>query len=193
MNRTCSGVGRAAALALALAVGRDVSGAAAQATVLSESPAPAHTVHKSVYGKLESVDKPRNAVLMRSEANERLAWRFKAKVIAEIARFNPGDPMIVIYRQTRPNEKVVTAVAFPGAAETPIYVNVTGSRIALRSGPATDGVCSENAGPVNESTVPIDGLAEISDACWCCAPAGDSCAPTTKSGLGRAILVQCFK
>jgi len=101
--------------------------------------------------------------------------------------------MIVIYRQTRPNEKVVTAVAFPGAAATPIYVNVTGSRVALRSGPATDGACSENAGPVNESTIPADGLAEISDACWCCAPAGDSCAPTTKSGLGRAILVQCFK
>lgn len=188
MNGTCSGAGLGVALAMALAVDAKATLAA------TEPPPPAHSVHKSVYGTLQSVDESANAVLMLSEANERLAWRFKANVIAEVARFKAGDSMIVIYRQTRPNEKVVTAVAFPGSASTPIYVNRTGSRIVFRSGPATDGTCSSSSsGPFNESTVPADGLAEISDACWCCAPAGDTCTPTTKSGLGRAFLVQCFK
>jgi hypothetical protein len=42
-------------------------------------------------------------------------------------------------------------------------------------------------------SVPSGGLAEVLDACWCCAPDGQSCSPTTKSGLGRAILVSCFE
>ena len=33
--------------------------------------------HKSVYGKLQSVDKGQNAVLMKSNTGERLTWRFE--------------------------------------------------------------------------------------------------------------------
>ena len=29
--------------------------------------------------------------------------------------------------------------------------------------------------------------------CWCCAPSGQTCTPGNKTGLGRALLVQCFK
>ncbi len=120
----------------------------------------------SGYGKLESLDG--NYVIMRSDDGKRLAWRFEAAVITEVTRFEPGHPLIVIYRQTRPNEKVVTAIAFPGAAETPIYRNMTGSRIAFRSGPLVDGDCGKKGtGPVKESTISDLGQAEISDACWC--------------------------
>jgi len=31
------------------------------------------------------------------------------------------------------------------------------------------------------------------EACWCCAPAGESCNPGNKSGNGRALLVSCFQ
>ena len=57
--------------------------------------------------------------------------------------FKPGDPMIVIYRQMSKNEKRVTAVAFPGSAEKPTYVNVTGYRILMRSSPAVNGICGD--------------------------------------------------
>jgi len=150
--------------------------------------------HKSVYGKLESVDKTLNGIVMKSDAGERLAWRFDPALIAEAARFKPGEPMIVIYRQVTPNEKRVTAVAFPGTATTPIYVNMTGSRVVLRSAPFVNGVCGQpHAGPVNESTIPSGGLAEVMEACWCCAASGDSCTPGNKSGLGKALLVNCFE
>jgi hypothetical protein len=102
--------------------------------------------------------------------------------------------MIVIYRQVSPNEKRVTALAFPGAASTPIYVNTTGARVVVRSSPAVDGACGQpGAGPVSESTIPSGGLAEVLEACWCCAAPGEPCTPGNKSGLGRALLVQCFK
>jgi hypothetical protein len=53
-------------------------------------------VRSRIYGKLERVDK--NGVIMTSDDGKRLAWRFKASVLAEAARFKPGDPLIVIYR-----------------------------------------------------------------------------------------------
>jgi hypothetical protein len=149
--------------------------------------------HKSVYGKLESVDKSLNGIIMKSDAGERLAWRLDAAVIAEAARFKPGDPMIVIYRQIRPNEKRVTAVAFPGTASAPTYVNMTGSRVVLRGAPAVEGVCGQpGAGPVSEITIASGGMAEVMDACWCCAPSGETCTTGNKTGLGKALLVQCF-
>jgi hypothetical protein len=149
--------------------------------------------HKSVYGKLQSV-KDLNGVIMTSDAGERLAWRFEPAVIAEAARFKLGDPMIVIYRQVTPSEKRVTAVAFPGTAATPLYVNMTGSRVVLRSAPAKDGACGQpSAGPIHESTIPSGGMAEVLDACWCCASPDESCTPGNRSGLGRALLVQCFE
>ncbi|PYQ02030.1 MAG: hypothetical protein DMF82_17435 [Acidobacteria bacterium] len=164
--------------------------------VAAQAPAPADAArpHKSVYGKLASVDKTRNGIVMKSDAGERLSWRFDAAVIAEAARFKPGDPMIVIYRQIAPNQKRVTALAFPGSATTPLYVNTTGSRVVVRSSPAVNGECGgPNAGSVSESTIPSGGVAEVLEACWCCAVPGESCNPGNKSGLGRALLVQCFE
>jgi hypothetical protein len=170
--------------------------AAATASRAAEAQAPADTAraHKSVYGKLETVDAKLNGVVIRSDAGERLGWRFDRKVIAQLAEFKPGDPVIVIYRQMSPNDKAVTAIAFPGKAETPIYVNATGFRVVMRSAPMVDGVCSNTAAaPLNQSVLPVDGTAEILDECWCCAAAGDSCSPSNKSGNGRAILIRCFK
>jgi hypothetical protein len=51
----------------------------------------------------------------------------------------------------------------------------------------------EDRGAVSESVIPSGGLAEVMDECWCCAPVGESCTPGNKSGLGRALLVRCFK
>jgi hypothetical protein len=167
--------------------------AAAPRAVAQASADPPRT-YKSVYGKLESVDPSLNGVVMRSDAGERLAWRFDTVVIAEAARFKPGASMIVIYRQLSPNEKRVTALAFPGTATKPIYLNTTGARVVLRSGPAVSGTCGHpHAGTVHESTIPSGGLAEVSEACWCCAPAGETCNPANESGQGRALLVGCFK
>jgi hypothetical protein len=183
-----SGASVGVAILLGFFLGTPLPRAAAQAP--ADPPPP----YKSVYGKLSSIDKSRNTVVMKSNAGERLAWRFEAGVIAEVARFKPGDAMIVIYRQVAPNEKRVTAVAFPGSASTPLYVNTTGSRVVMRSGPAVGGACGQpNAGPVTESTVPDGGIAEVAEGCWCCAPPGETCTPGNATGLGRALLVQCFK
>lgn len=188
MGKFRSGADMGMAVLLALMSGAPPPQAAAQAPTDPSRPS------KSVYGKLESIDRSLNGVVMKSDAGERLAWRFDAKVIAEAARFKPGDPMIVIYRQMAANEKRVTALAFPGAAATPTYLNATGSRVVLRSAPMVDGVCSKpEAAPVSESTVPIGGMAEAMEACWCCASADDTCIPGNRSGNGRAILIQCFK
>jgi hypothetical protein len=176
------------AVLLGLVAGVPASRAAGQGQ--AGPPAP----HKSVYGKLQSVDKSQNGVLMISDSGERLAWRFEPAVIAEAARFKSGDPMIVIYRQTTSTDKKVTAVAFPGSASTPLYVNLTGDRVVLRSGPMVNGVCGPgDEANVKESTIPVGGLAEATDACWCCASPGESCAPGNKTGLGRALLVRCFE
>jgi hypothetical protein len=188
MGRLRSGVVSGAAVLSGLLLGVSVPRAAAQSP--AESPRP----HKSVYGKLESIDKSRSSFVMKSDGGERLVWRFDAAVIAEAARFKPGDPMIVIYRQIASNEKRVTAVAFPGSASTPIYVNMTGSRIVVRSSAAVDGTCGQpGAGSISEYTIPSGGLAEVVEACWCCAASGEACTPGNKSGLGRALLVRCFK
>jgi hypothetical protein len=150
--------------------------------------------HKSVYGKLDGVDTSQNGVIMKSDAGERLAWRFKPEVVAEVALFKPGDPMIVIYRQISSSEKRVTAVAFPGAASTPLYVNMTGERVLLRSAPAVGGECGQpDAGPVTDSMIPVGGRAEALAGCWCCASAGQTCTPGNKTGQGKALLVTCFE
>lgn len=185
-----SGAVSPAVVLLGIVLGAPAPRAATQAAAPADTPRP----HKSVYGKLASVDKTRNGVVMKSDAGERLAWRFDAAVIAELARFKPGDPMIVIYRQIAPNEKRVTAVAFPGSASTPIYVNMTGSRVVVRSSAAVGGECDQaSGGPVSEATIPSGGIAEVLEGCWCCAAAGETCRPGNKSGLGRALLVSCFK
>jgi hypothetical protein len=102
--------------------------------------------------------------------------------------------MIVIYRQISKNEKRVTAVAFPGKAETPTYLNMTGFRILMRSSPAVNGVCGDPAAqPVTEHIVSNGGLVEALDACWCCASVGETCSPANRTGQGKAVLVSCFK
>jgi hypothetical protein len=180
--------GRRVGAWLALSMAASAGAAAAQA------PAEPARPQKSVYGKLESVDKSLNSVIMKSDEGERLAWRLDKAVIDQAARFKAGDPMIVIYRQLTPAEKRVTAVAFPGSASQPTYVNATGSRVVMRSAPAVDGACERpSAVPATETTLPADGLAEIAEGCWCCAPAGETCTPSNRTGLGRAILVYCFK
>jgi hypothetical protein len=102
--------------------------------------------------------------------------------------------MIVIYRQISSNEKRVTAIAFPGAAPTPTYVNLTGSRVRLRSAPMVDASCANtNPDQVQETTIPAGGRAETAEACWCCASIDESCTPANKTGVGRALLAACFE
>jgi len=149
---------------------------------------------KSVYGTLESADTSLNAVIMKSDAGKRLAWQLKAAVVAEVARFKPGDRMIVIYRQISPSDKRVTAVAFPGAASTALYVNLTGERVLLRSAPNAGGACGQpDAGPVTDSMLPVGGMGEAPGECWCCASADQTCTPGNKTGQGKALLANCFE
>jgi len=64
----------------------------------------------------------------------------------------------------------------------------------VRSRAMVNGACSRTEeGPISESTVPVDGMAEVQEGCWCCAVQGESCTPSNKSGNGRAYLVTCFK
>ena len=185
----------------ALLLGLPASALAAQsAPAAAPSPAvpavaAAARPQKSAYGTMAAIDKSLSAVSMKTNDGKKLAWKFPPRVIDQVAtNFKIGDQMIVIYRQISPSEKRVTAVAFPGSAATPIYVNTTGSRVTVRTGPMVGGVCgSPDAGPISESTLPADGLAEVPEACWCCAVDGESCVPGNKSGNGRAFLVSCFK
>jgi hypothetical protein len=149
---------------------------------------------KSVYGALQSVDTRLNAVVMKSKSGERLAWRFDAGVVAELALFKPGDPMIVIYRPITSSDKRVTAVAFPGSAASALYVNRTGSRVILRSAPDSGGVCGgADAASITDSVIAEGGTGEAAGACWCCALPDKSCRPMNKTGNGKAVLVGCFE
>ena len=150
--------------------------------------------HKSVYGTLESVDPTLNRLVMKSNSGEKLAWSFEPAVIAEVARFKPGVSLIVIYRPINANEKRVTAVAFPGSAATALYLNMTDSRVVLRTAPDVGGACGKpDAGPVTDSVIPSGGTGEAMEACWCCTAAGKSCRPENKTGKGKALLVGCFE
>jgi hypothetical protein len=149
---------------------------------------------KSVRGTLQSVDKSLNGLIMKSDAGKRLAWQFDAAVIAELAKFKAGVPVIVIYRQISSNEKRVTAIAFPDPSQKATYVNMTGERVVVRSAPAVADACgAADPGSVTELTIPAAGRAEVLEACWCCAPVGGTCAPGNKSGLGQAFLARCFE
>ena len=162
-------------------------------TAPAASPDPTRP-QKSAYGTLAAIDKSLSAAAMKTNDGNRLAGKFPPRVIAEMANFKIGDPMIVIYRQISDSEKRVTAVAFPGSAATPIYRNTTGSRVLVRTSPVVGGVCGQaEASAISESTLPADGLAEVPEACGCRAVDGESCTPGNKSGNGRAFLVSCFK
>src|SRR5262245_5751579 len=125
MSRFRFGSRSGAALRLALVVPADAPRAAAQ----SPSPPASPPAHKSVYGTTQRVGKSKNGVVMKADSGEQLAWRFSAPVVEEASHFKPGDPMIVIYRQVGPKDKRVTALAFPGTAANPTYVNMTGGRV----------------------------------------------------------------
>jgi hypothetical protein len=148
---------------------------------------------KSVYGTLDGVDAGQGAVIMQSETGERLAWRVSAPVVEGLGQFEIGGPMIVICRPITATEKKVTAIAFPGTAERPTYVNLTGNPVLVHFGPKVDGTCvGRQQQPTSEVAVLDGGEAEIADGCWCCAPMGQSCTPLNETGHGRALLVSCF-
>ena len=176
-------------LVVALLLGLPPAPAAAQAPA---SPEP--RVSKSVRGTLVSVDSRDRNVIMKADTGESLTWRFSPAVIAEAVKFKAGAPVIVIYRQIAANEKRVTALAFPGAAPRPVYVNLTGARISLRSAGGRDQVCGQgDPGPVTESVLPPGERAGVKDACWCCAPSGEACTTGNRTGNGLAFLEACFE
>jgi hypothetical protein len=161
---------------------------------LAETPSEPSRAQKSVRGTLQSIDKSLNGLFIKSDAGQRMAWQFDPKVLAEIAKFPKGAPIIVIYRQISSNEKRVTAVAFPGTAEKPTYTNMTGERVLLRSAPAVADACSAtDPATATDVTIPTAGRAEVLDGCWCCAPIDGTCTPRTKSGQGQAFLASCFE
>jgi hypothetical protein len=178
-------------LAVALLLGLWPGASASRA--LAQGPAPSRPVSRTVYGKLEVVNESVNAVAIVSDQGQRMAWQLDEKVIAQLKGFKPGDPVVVIYRQ-RGSDKAVTAIAFPGKATTPIYVNTTGQRVELVSGPMVGGACGQPAdSAIHRTTIPTGGRAETSDACWCCAPAGQACVPSNRTGLGQALLIHCYE
>lgn len=134
---------------------------AVPAVALQSTP-PSPRPSKSVRGTLQSVDARLHAITMKSDTGQQLSWRFSAPVVAEVTKVAAGSPMIVIYRETATNEKRVTAIAFPGTAKSPIYENLTGGRVLLRSAPMVGNACgSPDARPVTESVIP-GGRAEVS-------------------------------
>jgi hypothetical protein len=148
---------------------------------------------RTVHGKLEMVNESIRGVAVISDAGQRMAWQFDEAVIEKLKGFKPGDPVVVIYRQ-RGADKAVTAIGFPGAAATPVYVNTTGQRVTLVSGPMVSGACGQpSAEPLRTTNILNGGQAETGDACWCCAPAGRTCTPANKTGLGRAFLTRCYE
>ncbi len=181
------GAGLGVALLLGTLPGVPAPRAAAQGT------APGGLAFSTVHGKLEMVNESVNGVAVVSDEGQRMAWQFDKTVIEKLKAFKPGDPVVVIYRQ-RGSDKAVTAIAFPGAAATPVYVNTSGQRVELVSGPMVGGACGQAAdAPVNRTTIPVGGRAETSDACWCCAPAGQACMPANRTGLGQAFLIHCYQ
>ncbi len=177
-----------------------LTGTAVLALLLGASPAvlvaqdsPGARKFKSVHGTLDAVDLQLNGVIMRTDEGKRVAWKFDKAVIAQLSGFKAGDPMVVIYRE-KGKDKAVTALAFPGAAQTALYVNTTGQRVELVSGPMVNGACgAPSETKPNATTIPVTGRADTADACWCCAPAGETCTPANKTGAGVAFLTNCYK
>ena len=151
-------------------------------------------VHTSVEGVLDKVVTKQDGLILKARDGRRLGWKLPAPVIEEAARFEPGAPMWVIYRKLDNNNQAVTALGFPGVEDKPVYVNATGYSVVLRTGPAVDGQCGADNAPAGSEQALGKGLiTEDLSACWCCAPEGETCAPSNHSGNGRIILAQCFK
>jgi len=180
-----------AGLGVALLLGFWPGASASRA--LAQEPAPSRPASRTVYGKLEVVNESVNGVAIVSDKGQQMAWQLDKKVIAQLKGFQPGDPVIVIYRQ-RGSDRAATAIAFPGKATTPTYVNTSGERVELVSGPMVGGACGQPSdAAVKRTTIPTGGRAETQDACWCCAPAGQACVPSNRTGLGQAFLIHCYE
>ena len=135
-----------------------------------------------------------HAVAVVSDDGQRMAWQFDKAVIAQLKGFKPGDPVVVIYRQ-RGADKAVTAIGFPGAAATPVYVNTTGQRVELVSGPMVNGACGQPAAaPLNTTTIPTGrpGRDRRTPA-GAARPRARPACPANKTGLGRAFLTRCYE
>lgn len=173
-----------AAFALALLFGA-VPDAPAQGTAIR--------AYKTVRGKIEMINPSVNGVAVIADDGQRMAWQFDKAVIDRIKGFKPGDPVVVILRE-RGRDKAVTAIAFPGAAPAATYVNMTGERVQFVSGPLVDGDC-DAAAPEPPTVQSLGASREVQtkDACWCCAPSGQSCRPANKTGVGLAFLTRCYE
>ena len=148
---------------------------------------------KSVYGTIDTVDQSASGVIMKTDDGRRVAWKFDKALVARLAKFKPGDKVIVIYRE-RGADKAVTAIAFPGAAATPVYHNTSGQRVELVGGPLVNGACGEaSKEPVSITSIASGSQGEVPQACWCCAPAGGMCIPANRTGNGEAFLVNCYE
>ena len=167
-------------LGLGLAVGGEAPRAAAQARRRPRPPGPRRASTAS--SRASRSGTTRRDGLGRQQA---AGLEVRKDLITEIEKFKPGDPMIVIYRQVGPNDKRVTAVAFPGTAQKPTYKNLTGERVTLRSAPLVNGAC----GPADRarsrrSRSPGTGSPRSTDGCWCCASAGTRACRATRRGSG---------
>jgi hypothetical protein len=162
---------------------------------LSSAAEPETAPQKSIRGTLRAVNERQSGVGVETADGKRQAWRFNPRVVAEAAKVELGSPVIVIYRQIGADKRV-TALAFPDPNSKPVYVNLTGDRVLLRTAAAAaDGTCNATAKEdITETIIPVDGRAEAIDGCWCCAPTdGGVCLPATKTGAGRALLDRCFQ
>jgi hypothetical protein len=185
MKRLLVGLG-APALVGALAAG----GAFVVAQELVEGP----LVRTSVSGVLDQVVTKHDGVILKTDDGRRLGWKLPAPVIQEAAKFEPGSPMWVIYRQRDTADQAVTALGFPGVEDKPVYVNATGNNVVLRTGPEVGGECgAETRGNMAEYKLSPGRVTEDLNPCWCCAPAAERCAPANRSGNGRIVLAQCFR
>jgi hypothetical protein len=180
-------------LAVVAALGSPADRVAAQ-------PAPnAPLVYQSVEGTIETIDVKLNGIILKGADGKRHAWQLRPSVIQEAARYKPGDWMWVIYRQIGPSETGVTALGFPGLQEKPHYVNATGGRILLRTGPYTEGACRPVAPEQMKGAELRSGTDLVDDEaapCWCCATSGTQCDLATRShdtrGTGRIVLARCY-
>lgn len=178
----------AAGLALVVALGAGVPLVVAQG--LTEGP----LVHTSIEGVLDKVVTKQDGLVLKTREGRRLGWKLPPPVIAEAAKFEAGSPMWVIYRKLDNENQAVTALGFPGVEDHPVYVNATGYPVVLRTGPGVDGDCGASGAPAGSEQKLGKGIVtEDTSACWCCAPEGETCAPSNRSGDGRIVLAQCFK
>ena len=67
------------------------------------------------------------------------------------------------------------------------FIREAAGYAALAAGSPGSLAACDRAEAVNEISIIEGGLAETADACWCCAPDGEACAPGNQTGLGKAF------